>query len=298
MQVDKVTASPKSLQICGIPLNLQDWMHFETYQEESSVLIQAASRGLRVYEPQLNSSGEGGSYLIRDENNNLIGVFKPFDEDPFSVRNPKLVNLAVNSSFHHSSHRPGEAAYKEVAAYLLDHQHKAGVPLTILVKIFGSRWGIKGKLGSLQRYESHDHDSWELGPSLYQKTDVHHIAMLDLRLINTDRHGGNILVRRYEKKEGGSGLKLIPIDHGFCLPNSLPEDLWFEWMSWPQAKEQLDVDIQRYLLNMDLEEDVSLLRGLGLQEEIIQNMLMSSAFVQQGVLRGFTPVATGRRSSA
>jgi len=276
-----------SYHIREIPLNLQDWKHFEEYQESSRAFIRSAARGLRIYEPQLIISGDGGAYLIRGEDNGFLGIFKPFDEDPFSARNPKHLNAAAT---HLHSHRPGETAYKEVAAYLLDHQRKAGVPLTVLVKIYGPRWGSQGKLGSLQRYESHDHDSWELGPSSYEKNDVHQIAMLDLRLINTDRHGGNILVRRSNNEEGRSKLKLIPIDHGFCLPSSQPKDLWFEWMSWPQAKQPLDVNMQRYLLNLDLEEDLLILRGLGLREEILENMLLCSAFVQQGVLRNFTPL--------
>ena len=38
-------------------------------------------------------------------------------------------------------------------------------------------------------------------------------------------------------KEEGSreeGLQLIPIDHGFCLPER-PTLACFEWRSWPQA---------------------------------------------------------------
>jgi len=48
--------------------------------------------------------------------------------------------------------RPGEGAVREVAAFLLDHEHFAGVPPTALVSCYNSSSpvGDKGKVGSLQ----------------------------------------------------------------------------------------------------------------------------------------------------
>lgn len=68
----------------------------------------------------------------------------------------------------------------------------------------------------------------ERGYSQFPLHEVHKVAVLDLRLGNSDRNGGNILVRR----NASSGeWELIPIDHGYCLPGSF-EDLSFEWMYW------------------------------------------------------------------
>ena len=71
--------------------------------------------------------------------------------------------------------------------------------------------------------------------------DVHRIGILDLRLFNTDRHAGNMLVREVPtaKKTSAdtwldSQLELIPIDHGFCLPEAL-EPPYLEWLHWPQV---------------------------------------------------------------
>ena len=36
----------------------------------------------------------------------------------------------------------------------------------------------------------------QIGPSSFSVADVHRIGILDIRLMNMDRHGGNILVRR------------------------------------------------------------------------------------------------------
>jgi len=235
----------------------------------------------------LIDSGDGGAYLLRTADNQLLAIFKPFDEDPFSCRNPKSEVSTERGIIGATTHKPGGSAHREVAAYLLDHKREAGVPLTVLVRIYSSRWGPHGKLGSLQKFELHDHDSWELGASLYNLADVQRIALLDMRIINTDRHGGNILVRKTVCEK--SSLKLIPIDHGLCLPDQLPgKNLWFEWMSWPQAKLPIDVNLRKYIFQLNLETDANLLRGLGLNEEIVQNMLLCSAIVQQGVLKGLT----------
>ena len=191
--------------------------------------------------------------------------------------------------------RVGEAAIREVAAYLLDYNHFAQVPHTVLVKfthpIFhvspnkASSSGLieaasfsnietqsaasldsalststsqliqarrasmessassPSKLGSLQEFVPHDCDTSEIGTSMFSLQDVHRIAILDIRLFNTDRHAGNILVQR---PSGASSklsalarlnqpqCRLLPIDHGFCLPEAL-EPPFFEWLHWPQV---------------------------------------------------------------
>lgn len=189
--------------------------------------------------------------------------------------------------------RVGEAAIREVAAYLLDHDHFAQVPHTVLVKfthpifhvqtskdsslhptetasinaetqsaasldstlsssaqqlIQARRASLEGsrsssKLGSLQEFVAHDCDTSEMGPSLFSLQDVHRIAILDIRLFNTDRHAGNILVQRPTGDRGRLSplarlnqpqCRLLPIDHGFCLPEAL-EPPFFEWLHWPQV---------------------------------------------------------------
>lgn len=36
------------------------------------------------------------------------------------------------------------------------------------------------------------------------------------------------------RKDGQGRLQLVPIDHGYVLPDSFA-DISFEWMFWPQA---------------------------------------------------------------
>jgi len=56
----------------------------------------------------------------------------------------------------------------------------------------------------------------ELGtPKQFPDEEVWKIAILDLRLMNLDRNGENILVKIVENS-GGRRLTLVPIDHGAC----------------------------------------------------------------------------------
>jgi len=67
---------------------------------------------------------------------NVLGVFKPADEEAGSLANPHGIftelgcSLTRGSSLFHA----GEGAYKEVAAYLLDHRHFVKVPQTTMAK--------------------------------------------------------------------------------------------------------------------------------------------------------------------
>ena len=75
----------------------------------------------------------------------------------------------------------------------------------------------KAKLGSLQQFVHALSSCEDMGCSKFPVKEVHKIAVLDMRLANTDRNGANILVCRGENNE----LKLVPIDHGYCLPENV-----------------------------------------------------------------------------
>ena len=84
----------------------------------------------------------------------------------------------------------------------------AGVPLTALVAashpVFHIAHDAKAaaspgrpsplKVGSLQAYVKHDATAEDVSSSIFPVEEVHRIGLLDLRLLNIDRHHGNILV--------------------------------------------------------------------------------------------------------
>ncbi|MCO5587163.1 hypothetical protein L7F22_041110 [Adiantum nelumboides] len=113
------------------------------------------------------------------------------------------------------------------------------VPPTTLVRCYHEAFHYgadvhtlrKAKSGSLQQFVHAISSCEDMGSSLFSVDEVHKITVLDLRLANTDRNGGNILVCKEREK----ALKLVPIDHGYCLPEKF-EDCSFEWLYWPQAQ--------------------------------------------------------------
>jgi len=194
-----------------IPLS-ESFVHLAktTPQNEDHLkyLVAKSLQGLRSgYSPTLCESGVGGTYFMHDEYNRTVGVFKPHDEEMGCLNNPKGFTPKTPSFKAYNVCRgaeAGEAAFRECAAYILDHEHFSGVPATGLVVCShptfssGLSYSEHFKIGSFQEFKEHDFDAEDISSVKYQQFpvhEVHKIAILDIRLLNTDRHGGNILVK-------------------------------------------------------------------------------------------------------
>jgi len=155
------------------------------------------------------------------------------------------------------------------------------------------------KLGSFQEFVRHDYDASEHGTNGMPVSDVHRIGILDLRILNTDRHSGNLLIRTNKTTEPSMSItptsvlanvfeedaappieapkrptqssllanckrlttqmELIPIDHGNCLPH-IVEAPYFEWLHWPQAAMPFSAEELKYIASLDAQRDVEMLR--------------------------------------
>jgi hypothetical protein len=234
-------------------------------------LINSVYEGLKAgHAPQLISDGEGGAYRMHDKEKNVVAIFKPSDEEIMCSGNPKK----HPDSPSRKGILPGEGAQREVAAYYLGGA-AAGVPATALVEIRNSSLGAS-KTGSLQRWVHSTSSSEDLGTSRFSVSDVHRIGILDVVLANTDRHEGNILVTR----EG----RLVPIDHGLCLPSTL-EELYFCWMNWSQAKMPFDADALRFISSLSADALASRLRELSFREECIETLRITTEVLKRGAAR-------------
>ncbi|GLI68290.1 hypothetical protein VaNZ11_012651 [Volvox africanus] len=289
-------------------------------------LVKSVIRGLRAcQEPEKAVDGMGGTYFFANDSGKKAAILKPCDEEPLAPNNPKgYVGRQLGDPGWKPTVRVGEAALREVAAYLLDHDSWARVPTSVLVRarhpVFcyqstqtdklgpasvANSGGASGlsrpssqaclegpaeaaeaispatpvlesllpmKLGSLQEFVTHECDTSEMGPSRFSVRDVHRIGILDLRLFNTDRHAGNMLVRTQRSAASASAAdlrrsmvvadasyELIPIDHGFCLPETL-EAPYFEWLHWPQTMLPFSEEELQYIRNLDVERDKGILR--------------------------------------
>lgn len=198
-------------------------------------MIQSVSEGLaRGKQPIRSSEGTGGTYFMQDASGNrYVSIFKPMDEEPLAVNNPRGLPLSPNGEGLKRGTRVGEGAWREVAAYLLDRPNGesetgfAGVPPTIMVQCLHRGFNHpKGfdcsnenvKVGSLQMFIKNHGSCEDMGPKYFPVQEVHKISVFDIRTANADRHAGNILL--YNDSEKGK-ISLIPIDHGYCLPETV-----------------------------------------------------------------------------
>ncbi|KAG5054976.1 hypothetical protein AAZX31_03G106200 [Glycine max] len=254
-------------------------------------------------------SGLGGAYVFRNQNGNNIAVAKPVDEEPLALNNPKgLGGQMLGQPGLKKSIRIGETGIRELAAYLLDHGGLAGVPPTVLVKFshaafFGAASSCSSshtpKIASLQRFVSHGFDAGELGPSFFPVSSVHQIGILDIRIMNLDRHAGNMLVMKHDHNNSGyvDGVAdLVPIDHGFCLPEWL-DDPYFEWLHWPQASipfSEYEID---YISKLDPFRDAEALRNelpSSLRESSIRVLIVCTILLKQAAAAGLCLAEIGQ----
>ncbi|KAK4339401.1 hypothetical protein RND71_040863 [Anisodus tanguticus] len=273
-----------------------------------SDLIGSTLEGLdRGNYPIRSSEGTGGAYFMLDASGSkYLSVFKPIDEEPMAVNNPRGLPLSVDGEGLKKGTRVGEGALRECAAYLLDHPKSgrrsfsgealgfAGVPPTSFVRCFHSGFNhpdsITSKIGSLQKFMENNGSCEDMGPSAFPVGEVHKIAVLDMRMANADRHAGNILMNKGEDGQ----IVLIPIDHGYCLPECF-EDVTFDWLYWPQARQPFSSETIEYIKSLDAEEDIALLKfyGWDMPLESARTLRISTMLLKKGVERGLTPFTIG-----
>jgi len=278
-------------------------------------IIQQARRGLMMgLKPILVLDGSGGTYFLHDARKVKIAVFKPADEEPYAENNPRGYVKQHDSDISlREGIRPGEACLREVAAFLLDHDGFASVPMTTLAEARHPAFHVVGgvntsfqsgilaspepangsntttlmkKVGSCQEFVRAEDTMDDLSPSMLSVDEVHKIAILDIRLMNADRNAANLLVRR----RPDNSLELVPIDHGYCL-RSVCDVVWFDWcwLDWPQLKKPLSEKSREYILNLDIDADVRLLQeSLQIGTEALDFFRASTKILQAGVKAGLS----------
>lgn len=256
------------------------------------------------------SKGLGGAYVFRSPNGKDIAVAKPADEEPLAFNNPKgLRGRMLGQPGLKPSIRIGETGIRELAAFFLDHGGFAGVPPTALVKFSHAAFyftdaaaavpsAIPCKIASLQRFVDHDFDAAELGPSFFSVASVHRIGILDIRLLNLDRHAGNMLVKKQDHLSYNNACRvaeLVPIDHGLCLPEWL-DDPYFEWLHWPQASVPFSEGELEYISKLDPFKDAEILRAEvpSLRESSIRVLVVCTIFLKHGAAVGVCIAGIGQ----
>jgi len=265
------------------PVDPEDWINFAD-------LLKEVDAGLDLFPPELCEEGVNGTYFLKNKEGKKIAIFKPQDEEGNSANNPK--KSEENSDLNNKRIPIGEGCKREVAAYLLDRDSFYSVPRTVLTEIThdgfqsGDESSVKTKTGSLQEYIEHDGASWDIGSNVFDVEQVHKIGVLDLHIFNNDRHGGNIL---YKKNEENKTYELIPIDHGFSLPEEGLDHAWFDWMYWPQAKKPFSDATLKHIEKIDIENDAKMLaEKLNINPVGIRSMKMSTLLLKRGAAKGLS----------
>lgn len=310
-------------------------------EEQLQAIRSGFSKGL---EPTLTEEGTSGAYLLKkvvdDGEAEPVAIWKPIDEEPFAPNNPRGMQAPFGSDTCRPGVKSGESSLREVLAYLLDHDHFAGVPPTTLVELSHpslqmspicensvsskeflnlisgllsfnkhskpsnlhkpsshssspessevlSTEGssdttlIAPKVGSFQTFIPSMGPIEGFSPSLICADEVHKIAVLDLRILNLDRNEGNILVQKVEAEQTSASspeYKLIPIDHGLTIPDSLSiQSFDLAWLSYDQAKEPFSKKTLDYIQKLNVDADIRFLEtNFKVRPECLRNMKIST----------------------
>lgn len=293
--------------------NVVEIIGHSSHFTKTNELVEEIINGLKTdVDPIPVNGGLGGAYYFRNQKGESVAIVKPTDEEPFAPNNPKgFVGKVLGQPGLKPSVRVGETGFREVAAYLLDHDHFAHVPLTSLVKITHSIFNLNdcvygnkimnrkvvSKIASLQQFIPHDFDASDHGTSRFPVADVHRIGILDVRIFNTDRHAGNLLVRKVSDGQFGE-LELIPIDHGLCLPECL-EDPYFEWIHWPQASIPFSENELEYIKELDPNREIEMLRTElpMIREACLRVLTLCTIFLKKAAAFGLCLAEIGQMMS-
>lgn len=141
------------------------------------------------------------------------------------------------------------------------------------------------KVGSLQAFIQADGPIENFSTDLFPTDEIHKIAILDMRLFNLDRNSENILVQRV-----GQEYRLVPIDHGLTLPDTLEVNSYdITWLSTSQAEEPFSQKSRDYIAALDADKDILMLEdNFKIRPICLRNFKISTQLLQRGAARGLT----------
>jgi len=201
-------------------------------------------------------------------------IFKPLDEEAFERRGIEL----------------GMGAVREEAAFVIDRitGAQAGVPVTTRASV--EEGGVL-KIGSVQQFVEDSHgpvEDFGMPRDLQEAIrivgldEAQAVACFDMRVFNTDRHSGNLLLA------GPKPHRAVCIDHGCVLPawwalDMARFDAWLDWphMVAPPTSATKSLVLQAVETLPDVIEELEKLEVPG---QAVWTMRICTALLQHGVL--------------
>lgn len=236
-------------------------------------------------------TGINGSYFLKNRDGEIVGIFKPREQEYGMYFNPK--KFAKVSDSLRKGHIPGTSWKREIAAYEIDDGF-IGVPQTTEMALyFPGQVGGKGEvlyemqLGSFQAYVPNAKNFLAIPNSVVKNIPdlkIQIIALFDLLTIMGDRNFTNFLFKGDLTKP--EEAVLIPIDNGLAFQNEFEFSL--DWLALPQLKKPIHTDLINWLLNFDIDISCAKLKGLHLEKEAIFNHKIMHAFLVNEIKKGKT----------
>lgn len=226
------------------------------------------TNGAELEKSPVSRECTGGVYRIVKKGS-PVAIWKPADEEE---TNRKQKDTPLRRGL-----TPGSGALREVAAYVLDSASgsRAGVPTTTYCS-------LHGREGSLQQFRPSKCCADDVGTMLFENDNVHQLGILDLRIFNLDRHGGNILVDTTD-------YKLIPIDHGLSLPPiHFLGEAEFGWLHWRQSKEAFSKETRDWIASLSPVEDAKRLLKIGVPASSVLTNFVCTSVLQHFADLNFT----------
>lgn len=162
----------------------------------------------------------------------------------------------------------------EILAHRLDYDHFAGVPPAISVNIPEKGQVIIQKWipDSMMAIDYKRETEWNA-------EQLHHIRVLDIRLGNSDRNKGNVLICEKEGKN-----YIVPIDHdliGHYIPNDTNwEAAYLNAPFSPLSKQ--------YIEAIDIEKDACVMQELEFVQEDILSMKLRTTLLKMAIEHNLT----------
>jgi hypothetical protein len=195
-------------------------------------------------QPIKSLKGASGTYFMRDKHYNVIGVFKPFDEEIGAPNNPHFYNMQgpLGWDNYRFGIYTGQSLLKEVLAYKVSALLKLDiVPKTTLValpanaffkieKTFSLFLQVKEKIGSLQQFKANTTSLKDLSQekrALINLDQIQKLILLDIIIGNLDRHFNNILL---------DGQKVVAIDNALSFSDHIQDFTSWHWKELPHLK--------------------------------------------------------------
>ena len=243
--------------------------------------------------PNPVEEGTSGVYFVKNILGEVIGVFKPTDEQPYMPHNPKgrtPKTLPKDFKELYQGFPMEKSSERELASYITSEQLFPGFALeTARISLQCPRDYEKPKTptvlkeGSLQAFGKGTpsialEDRTELmkieTPDGVPTAEMQKLALLDLVIGNNDRNEGNYLYSRESKR-------IVPIDHNMAfgtdfVPSKTNPTPSMSLVTPCSYEEQMFVPVEQDVLrdfdSFDIEKTIGALREQGISEEQIAGM--------------------------